>query len=68
MFESMQCHFLFQKNFKASLKYVQVILVNLIAKGIMVSLQKSAKNHALHTRRAPSNELAPFGVFLNPLR
>ena len=47
MFESMQCHwfqlFLFQKNFGTSLKYVQMNLANLIAKGITVSLQKIPK-------------------------
>ena len=41
MFESMHILTLFvSKNFKTSLKYVQIHLVNLIAKGVIVSLQK----------------------------
>ena len=42
MFESIAInfHFLFPKNFETSLKYVQINLVNLTAKGPIVSLQK----------------------------
>ena len=49
--------FFVPKNFKTSLKYVQVNLVDLTVKGVIVSLQKNSltklKKHALYTRIPP---------------
>ena len=47
MFESMAVPLILTlfapKNFKTSLKYVQIILVNFTAKGVIVSLKKISK-------------------------